>query len=204
MLGLSIYTAELPLKLIQTHLCAMHLAACHCAAIELQGWALTNSVIDPSRIDRGGYRRLRASFRVPDPISGAPGNREILVMIDLNRLNGDAPSAQIDEFGPGDTVTVNLRIIEGDRQRIQAFQGNVIAGRFHPGRTPSPTDSFTVRRLSYGVGVERIIPFWSPNLESVKVTRHGAVRQSRLYFLRGRTGKRARIKERRRPVAAKR
>ena len=122
-------------------------------------------------------------------------------MIDLNRLNGEAPSANIEEFGPGDTVTVNLRIIEGDRQRIQAFQGNVISGRFIPDHIPAPTETFTVRRLSYGIGVERIIPYWSPNLESVKVTRKGAVRRSRLYYLRGRTGKRARIKERRRPAA---
>ena len=122
-------------------------------------------------------------------------------MIDLNKLNGDAPKADIDEFSAGDTVTVNLRIIEGDRERIQAFQGNVIIGQYYKDHVPAPTDTFTVRRLSYGVGVERIIPFWSPNLESVKVTRHGAVRQSRLFYLRGRTGKRARIKERRRPAA---
>lgn len=124
-------------------------------------------------------------------------------MIDLNTLNGEAPRADIEEFGPGDTVTVNLRIIEGDRERIQAFQGNVIIGHFYKDHIPGPTDTFTVRRLSYGVGVERIIPFWSPNLESVKVNRHGAVRRSRLFYLRGRTGKRARIKERRRPVASK-
>jgi large subunit ribosomal protein L19 len=123
-------------------------------------------------------------------------------MIDLKTINGDAPKANIEEFWPGDTVTVNLRIIEGDRERTQAFQGNVIAGSYVNTRIPGPTDSFVVRRLSYGVGVERVIPFWSPNLESVKVTRHGKVRQSRLYFLRGRTGKSARIKERRRPEAA--
>ena len=123
-------------------------------------------------------------------------------MIDLNKLNGESPQADIEEFGPGDTVTVNLRIIEGERQRTQAFQGNVISGSFNPDHVPAPTDTFTVRRLSYGVGVERIVPFWSPNLESVKVTRHGAVRRSRLYYLRGRTGKSARIKERRRPTAS--
>lgn len=122
-------------------------------------------------------------------------------MIDLNTLNGESPRAQIDEFGPGDTVTVNLRIIEGDRERIQAFQGNVISGSFRESRVPGPTDTFTVRRLSYGVGVERVIPYWSPNLDSVKVTRHGKIRQARLFFLRGRTGKSARIKERRRPTA---
>ena len=123
-------------------------------------------------------------------------------MIDLKTLNGEAPKAQIEEFWPGDTVTVNLRIIEGDRERIQAFQGNVIAGSYVAERVPGPTDAFTVRRLSYGVGVERVIPFWSPNLESVKVNRHGKVRQSRLFFLRGRTGKSARIKERRRETAS--
>lgn len=123
-------------------------------------------------------------------------------MIDLNKLNGEEPKADIEEFGPGDTVTVNLRIIEGDKERIQAFQGNVISGRFRPDHPPAPTETFTVRRLSYGIGVERVIPYWSPNLESVKVTRKGAVRRSRLYYLRGRTGKSARIKERRRPAAA--
>jgi large subunit ribosomal protein L19 len=121
-----------------------------------------------------------------------------MTTIDLNTLNGDTPRAQIDEFYPGDTVTVNLRIIEGDRERIQAFQGNVIVGSYQNDRVPGPSDTFTVRRLSYGVGVERIVPFWSPNLESVKVTRHGKVKQARLFYLRGRTGKRARIKERRR------
>ena len=123
-------------------------------------------------------------------------------MIDLNKLNGDAPKADIEEFGPGDTVTVNLKIIEGDRERIQAFQGNVISGRYNPDHIPAPTETFTVRRLSYGVGVERIVPFWSPNLDSVKVTRQGSVRRSRLYYLRGRTGRSARIKERRRPAAS--
>jgi large subunit ribosomal protein L19 len=121
-------------------------------------------------------------------------------MIDLNTLNGESPKANIEEFGPGDTVTVNLRIIEGDRERIQAFQGNVIIGSYMSGHTPAPTDTFTVRRLSYGVGVERIVPFWSPNLESVKVNRRGKVKQSRLFYLRGLTGKRARIKERRIPA----
>lgn len=103
----------------------------------------------------------------------------------------------IDEFQPGDTVTVNLRIVEGDRQRIQAFQGNVISGKHRASRIPAPGDTFIVRRVSYGVGVERIIPFHSPNLESLKVSRRGKVRRSRLYYLRGLTGKKARIKERR-------
>lgn len=119
-------------------------------------------------------------------------------MINLRTINGERPTADIDEFWPGDTVIVNLRIVEGDRERIQAFQGNVIVGSHDPSKVPGPGASFTVRRVSYGVGVERVIPFWSPRLESVKVKRHGKVRRARLYFLRGRTGKSARIKERRR------
>lgn len=103
----------------------------------------------------------------------------------------------IEDFQPGDTVTVNLRIVEGERQRIQAYQGNVISGKHRVARSPLPGDTFIVRRVSYGVGVERIIPFHSPNVESVKVTRQGKVRRSRLYYLRGLTARKARIKERR-------
>ena len=107
------------------------------------------------------------------------------------------PLDHIEEFQPGDTVIVNLRIVEGDRQRVQAFQGNVISGKHTASRIPAPGDTFMVRRVSYGIGVERIIPFYSPNLESLTVSRRGKVRRSRLYYLRGLTGKKARIKERR-------
>jgi len=122
--------------------------------------------------------------------------RKSLVM-DAASLIERKPLDHIDEFQPGDTVTVNLRIVEGDRQRVQAFQGNVISGKHRAEKVPAPGDSFTVRRVSYGVGVERIVPFHSPNIESVKVSRRGKVRRSRLYYLRGLTGKAARIKERR-------
>ncbi len=107
------------------------------------------------------------------------------------------PSAEIDEFQPGDTVTVNMLIREGDRERVQAFQGNVIAGRYREAKIPNPGSTFKVRRVSYGIGVERIVPFHSPTLQSVKVTRRGKVRRARLYYLRGLTGRHARIKERR-------
>ncbi|MFL2665026.1 MAG: 50S ribosomal protein L19 [Dehalococcoidia bacterium] len=103
----------------------------------------------------------------------------------------------LDEFQPGDTVSVNLRIIEGDKERIQTFDGNVISGRFTTSKIPGLGDTFTVRRISYGVGVERVLPFHSPNIESLKVTRKGKVRKSKLYYLRGLTGKKARIKEKR-------
>ncbi|MBR91820.1 MAG: 50S ribosomal protein L19 [Dehalococcoidia bacterium] len=103
----------------------------------------------------------------------------------------------LDEFQPGDTVSVNLRIIEGDKERVQTFDGNVISGRFITSKTPALGDTFTVRRISYGVGVERVLPFHSPNIESLRVTRKGKVRKSKLYYLRGLTGKKARIKEKR-------
>ena len=109
----------------------------------------------------------------------------------------DHLSKKIDEFRPGDTVVVNIKIKEGDRERIQAFQGNVIKGRFNKLNPPSIESTFTVRRISSGIGVERIFPIFSSIIDSLKVTRKGKVRQGKLYYLRGRTGKSARIKERR-------
>lgn len=108
-----------------------------------------------------------------------------------------SPTAEIDDFQPGDTVTVNMIIREGDRERVQAFQGNVLVGRYKSTKLPNAGATFKVRRMSYGVGVERTIPFHSPSLQSVKVTRRGKVRRARLYYLRGLTGRHARIKERR-------
>jgi large subunit ribosomal protein L19 len=105
-------------------------------------------------------------------------------------MRGDLPA-----FRPGDTVEVHVRIVEGDKQRIQVFKGVVIRKR--GGLTGA---SFTVRKISYGVGVERIFPIHSPNLDQVVVLFRGKVRQSRLYYLRDRKGKAARIKEKRSPV----
>jgi len=127
---------------------------------------------------------------------GVFSRRKILDM-DAALLIERKPLDHIQDFQPGDTVTVNLRIVEGDRHRVQAFQGNVISGKHRISKIPLPGDTFMVRRVSYGVGVERIVPFHSPNVDSVKVTRRGKVRRSRLYYLRGLTGKKARIKERR-------
>ncbi len=117
--------------------------------------------------------------------------------MDMRQVIENRPSEAIEEFQPGDTVIVNIKIIEGDRQRVQAFQGNVIVGSHRKDKVPQPGQTFTVRRVSYGVGVERIIPLCSPIIDSVKVTRRGKVRQARLYYLRGLTGRKARIKERR-------
>ena len=102
-----------------------------------------------------------------------------------------------DEFRPGDNVTVNLKIIEGDRQRTQAFQGDVIKGRFIKNSPPPISSTFLVRRIASGVGVERIFPYFSPSIESVKLNRRGKVKQARIFYMRERSGKSARIKERR-------
>ena len=110
--------------------------------------------------------------------------------MDLDTVLALAPNPRIQEFRPGDTVKVNIRIKEGDRERLQAFQGTVIRSR---GRGAGST--FTVRRVSYGIGVERTFAFHSPLVESVEVVRHGRVRRARLYYLRGRYGRAARIKE---------
>ena len=98
----------------------------------------------------------------------------------------------IPDFSPGDLVRVNTKVAEGNKERVQAFEGTVIRRR-HGGLN----ETFTVRRLSYGVGAERTFPLHSPNIESIDVLRRGAVRRAKLYYLRQRTGKAARIKEKR-------
>ena len=102
------------------------------------------------------------------------------------------PNPNIEEFQAGDTVRVNIKVTEGDRTRTQAFQGVVIRRR-----GGGPGASFTVRRVTHEIGVERTFLLHSPNVESVSVTRRGQVRRSRLYYLRGLSGRAARIKERR-------
>ena len=98
---------------------------------------------------------------------------------------------RIPQFSAGDTVRVNFRIREGERERIQAFQGVVI--RLSHGKGPAA--NFTVRRISGGIGIERIFPFHSPLIESLEITRYGSVRRAKLYYLRGLQGRAARIKE---------
>ena len=100
-------------------------------------------------------------------------------------------------FVPGDTVKVQVKIVEGEKERTQAFEGVVIRKRGEGARA-----SFTVRRISYGVGVERTFPLHSPMVERIQVVRHGEVRRSKLYYLRGLTGKAARLKEKRAAVPA--
>ena len=98
---------------------------------------------------------------------------------------------EIPEFRAGDTVRIGVRVVEGERTRVQAFEGVCIA-RSNRGLG----SNFTVRKMSFGEGVERVFPLYSPNIDSIVVVRRGVVRRAKLYYLRGRTGKRARIAER--------
>ena len=104
----------------------------------------------------------------------------------------------IPEFRAGDTLRVNVKVVEGTRERIQAYEGVCIARR-----NAGLNSSFTVRKISYGEGVERVFPLYSPRIDSIQVVRRGVVRRAKLYYLRSRRGKSARIKERRDPRPAK-
>lgn len=108
--------------------------------------------------------------------------------IEASQLRDDIP-----EFSPGDTVRVDVRVIEGGRERVQAYEGVVIARK----GGSSVRATFTVRKISFGVGVERIFPLHSPIIQQIEVTRRGDVRRAKLYYLRDRVGKATRIKEKR-------
>ncbi len=113
------------------------------------------------------------------------------MLIDLREL-ASPRNETIPDFKAGDTVSVSVRVVEGERERVQSFEGVVLRVR------KGPNGSFTVRRIASGVGVERTFPFNGKRVESVQVTRRGRVRRSRLYYLRGRTGRAARVREARR------
>ncbi|MEK9724445.1 MAG: 50S ribosomal protein L19 [Rhodospirillaceae bacterium] len=106
---------------------------------------------------------------------------------EITKLSADAG---VPAFAPGDTLRVNVKVVEGTRERVQSFEG-VCIGRKNAGLN----SAFTVRKLSYGEGVERVFPLYSPSIESIDVVRRGDVRRAKLYYLRGRTGKSARIAE---------
>ncbi len=110
----------------------------------------------------------------------------IIQEIEREYLRNDIP-----EFRPGDTVRVHVKVVEGNRERIQVFEGTVIKRQ-----NVGVNETFTVRRVSYGVGVERTFPVHSPRLEKIEVVRRGRVRRAKLYYLRERVGKAARIRER--------
>ncbi|HPC74421.1 MAG TPA: 50S ribosomal protein L19 [Syntrophales bacterium] len=110
---------------------------------------------------------------------------DIIEMLEKEQMRGDIPG-----FKPGDTVKVYVKIVEGQKERIQVFEGVVIRRRRGNSRS-----TFTVRKMSYGVGVERTFPLHSPVLDRIDVVSRGKVRRSKLYYLRGRRGKEAKIKE---------
>jgi large subunit ribosomal protein L19 len=116
----------------------------------------------------------------------------------IRSLESEQYKDAVPAFGPGDTVRVHAKVVEGTRERIQVFEGVVIRRR-----SGGINENFTVRRIaSHGIGVERTFLIHSPRIDKIEVTRTGQVRRARLYFLRGRTGRAARIRERRRPVGS--
>ena len=117
---------------------------------------------------------------------------DVLRNVEAPQLRSDLP-----DFGPGDTIRVQVKVIEGEKERLQAFQGVVIGRRGSGLRA-----SFTVRKVSDGVGVERIFPLHSPSISKIEVVRRGAVRRSKIYYLSELKGKSARIKEKKAPVGS--
>lgn len=118
----------------------------------------------------------------------------LLQTIEAEQLAKATESRQIPEFRAGDTLRVGVKVKEGERTRVQIFEGVCIARS-----NKSINSNFTVRKISFGEGVERVFPLYSPAIESIEVVRRGAVRRAKLYYLRGRSGKSARIAERRTP-----
>lgn len=116
----------------------------------------------------------------------------VLQELEREQVEARTKERPIPEFAPGDTVRVNVKVVEGSRERIQAFEGVCIARK-----NRGINSAFTVRKISYGEGVERIFPLYSPQIASIEVVRRGRVRRAKLYYLRGRRGKAARIQERR-------
>ena len=114
----------------------------------------------------------------------------VISELENEEMAKQAASGEIPPFGPGDTLRVNVKVVEGSRERVQAFEGVCIARK-----NAGVNSAFTVRKLSYGEGVERVFPLFSPSIDSIDVVRRGDVRRAKLYYLRGRTGKSARIAE---------
>ena len=121
----------------------------------------------------------------------------LLKQIEQEQITKLTANKEIPEFGPGDTLIVNVKVVEGERSRVQAYEGVCIA-RAGGGIN----QSFTVRKISYGEGVERVFPLYSPMVDSIKVVRRGKVRRAKLYYLRGLRGKKARITEKQDQAAA--
>jgi large subunit ribosomal protein L19 len=127
------------------------------------------------------------------PVAGVATEFEVMNIIqeiDKEQLAKLSAGKDIPDFEPGDTVLVNVKVVEGDKSRVQAYEG-VCIGRSGGGLN----ESFTVRKISYGEGVERVFPLYAPMIDSIKLVRRGKVRRAKLYYLRGLRGKKARISE---------
>jgi ribosomal protein L19 len=127
-----------------------------------------------------------------DPLSAAANNKEVSPMNTLDFVDQTSLRDDIPDFGPGDTVNVHVKVIEGSKERIQVFKGVVLRRQGGGVR-----ETFTVRKESYGVGVERTFPVHSPNIDHIDVVTRGDVRRAKLYYLRELRGKKAKIKEKR-------
>ena len=114
----------------------------------------------------------------------------IIQTLEKEQVEKLSKGREIPDFGPGDTLLVNVKVIEGEKSRVQAYEG-VCIGRSGAGLN----ENFTVRKISYGEGVERVFPLYAPMIDSIKVVRRGKVRRAKLYYLRGLRGKKARISE---------
>jgi large subunit ribosomal protein L19 len=119
-----------------------------------------------------------------------PKNLNLIQQLEKEQVAKLSAGKEIPAFEPGDTLLVNVKVVEGERSRVQAYEG-VCIGRSGGGLN----ENFTVRKISYGEGVERVFPLYSPMIDSIKVVRRGKVRRAKLYYLRGRRGKSARIGE---------
>ena len=115
---------------------------------------------------------------------------DLIQTLEKEQVEKLSAGKEMPDFGPGDTLLVNVKVVEGDKSRIQAYEG-VCIGRSGRGLN----ESFTVRKISYGEGVERVFPLYAPMIDSIKVVRRGKVRRAKLYYLRGLRGKKARISE---------
>lgn len=122
----------------------------------------------------------------------------IIEQLEHEQVEQLSSGKSVPEFAPGDTLRVNVKVVEGNRERIQAFEGVCIARR-----NRGLNSSFTVRKISYGEGVERVFPLYSPRIDSIQLVRRGDVRRAKLYYLRGRRGKSARIAEKTTGAAGK-
>jgi large subunit ribosomal protein L19 len=132
-------------------------------------------------------RRIRRSGRTASEVA-----MNVIQELEQEQIAQLTDGRPIPDFAPGDTIRVSVKVVEGSRERIQAFEGVCIARK-----NRGINSAFTVRKISYGEGVERIFPLYSPQITEIEVMRRGRVRRAKLYYLRGRTGKAARIAERR-------